>query len=240
MTQEEIWVPAAPGVHLSSNEVHIWRTRLDVDFAILSSYATFLSTDEQQRAVQFKFTRDRDHFTVARAILRQLLGGYLGQPPAEVPIESLRYGKPALAAAKIPPLRFNLSHSHGLALFAFCFEHEIGIDLEKIRPEVALEGIENNFFSTRERDELAALSLELRAGGFFHCWTRKEAYVKALGGGLNMNLQEFDVSLTPGQPVTLNSSDRQRWSLYSLEPGAGFVGALVVEGRDHRVRCWDL
>ena len=115
-----------------------------------------------------------------------------------------------------------------------------GIDLEKIRPEVASEGIENNFFSTRERAELAGLPLELRAKGFFLCWTRKEAYIKAHGEGLNTNLQGFDVSLTPDTPVTLKSSDEERWSLYSLDPGAGFVGALVVEGQENRLTFWDV
>jgi 4'-phosphopantetheinyl transferase len=197
MTESTFWPAATPGIQLSSNEVHIWRARPDLDSPVPDFHSTFLSNAEQERAARFVFAKDRDHFTVARIILRQLLAGYLGELPQEVIIEILQHGKPTLTgAAKIPSLRFNLSHSHGLALFAFCLEHEVGVDLEKIRPEVALEGIENNF-SQRERKELAALPLALRPEGFFLAWTRKEAYVKAHGEGLQTSLEGFDVSLTP-------------------------------------------
>jgi 4'-phosphopantetheinyl transferase len=236
MTEIVFWPPATPGIQLSSNEVHIWRARLDLDSAIPDYHSTFLSNAEQKRAASFMFAKDRDHFTLARIILRQLLGGYLGEPPQGVIIEILKHGKPALTgAAKIPSLRFNLSHSHGLALFAFCLAHEVGVDLEKIRPEVALEGIESNF-SQREKKELAALPLVFRPEGFFLAWTRKEAYVKAHGEGLEASLKGFDVSLTPEKPAELTSSDKEHWSLYSLHPGKEFVGALVVEGKEHRLR----
>ena len=235
MTENNFWPAATPGIQLSSNEVHIWRSRLDLDSPIPDYHSTFLSNAEQERAASFVFAKDRDHFTVARIILRQLLGGYLGEPPQEVIIEILKHGKPTLTGTKIPSLRFNLSHSHGLALFAFCLAHEVGVDLEKIRPEVALEGIETNF-SQREREELAALPLALRPKGFFLAWTRKEAYVKAHGEGLQTSLTGFDVSLTLDKPAELNSSDKEHWSLYSLHPGKGFVGALVVEGKEQRLR----
>jgi 4'-phosphopantetheinyl transferase len=136
-------------------------------------------------------------------------------------------------------LRFNLSHSHQFAFFAFCLDHELGIDIEKIKPEVAFEGIENHYFSPKERAELETLPRDLRPEGFFLCWTRKEAYVKATGEGLKVPLESFSVSLTPGNPAVLQSSDEQRWSLYSLHPTAGFVGALTVEGHGHRLRFWD-
>ncbi len=141
--------------------------------------------------------------------------------------------------AKIPSLRFNLSHSHGLALFAFCLKHEVGVDLEKIRPEIALEGIENDFFSSREKEELASLPSTLRPEAFFLGWTRKEAYVKAHGMGLQASLQDFDVSLTPDRPAELHSADKKKWRLYSLNPGEGFVGALVVEGQEHQLRFFE-
>jgi 4'-phosphopantetheinyl transferase len=241
MSENTTWSPATPGIQLSLNEVHIWRACLDLDSPIPDYHSTFLSNAERDRAARFVFAKDRDHFTVARIILRQLLGGYLGELPQKVDIEILQHGKPTLrGTTDIPSLRFNLSHSHGLVLFAFCLEHEVGVDLEKIRPEVAFEGIENNFFSPREREELAALPLALRPEGFFLAWTRKEAYVKAHGEGLQTSLEGFDVSLTPDKPAELNSSDKERWSLYSLLPGKGFVGALVVEGQEHRLRFWEL
>jgi 4'-phosphopantetheinyl transferase len=240
MTENTIWLPAAAGLRLGSNEVHVWRASLDVNSPVRDRLSVVLSTAEQERAARFAFTRDCNRFAVARAILRQLLGGYLGEPPQDVALEILPHGKLILAAtARIPSLRFNLSHSHEFALFAFCLDHEVGIDIEKISPKVALEGIETRYFSPKERAELETLPQDLRPQGFFLCWTRKEAYVKARGEGLKVPLESFSVSLTPGKPAVLRSSDEERWSLYSLDPTAGFVGALAAEGRAHRLRFYE-
>ena len=121
----------------------------------------------------------------------------------------------------------------------FASSMKLGIDIEKIRPQVAFEGIESRYFSPKERAELETLPLDLRPEGFFLCWTRKEAYVKARGEGLKVPLESFSVSLTPGKPAVLRSSDEERWSLYSLDPATGFVAALVVEGRGHRLQFWE-
>lgn len=240
MTENTIWLPAVAGPQLGSNEVHVWRAYLDVDSAAQERLSVLLSSAEQERAARFAFARDRNRFAVARAILRRLLGGYLREPPQDVVLENLAYGKPIVAAtSRIPSLRFNLSHSHQFALFAFCLEHEVGIDIEKIRPQVAFEGIENRYFSPDERAELEILPHDLRPEGFFLCWTRKEAYVKARGEGLKVPLESFSVSLTPGKPAVLRSSDEQRWSLYSLVPATGFVAAFVIEGCGHRLQLWE-
>ena len=165
MTENAIWSPAPAGMQLGSNEVHIWRARLDVDASVREQLSDVLSPVENERITRFAFARDRNRVAVARAILRHLLGGYLGELLHDVLFETRANGKPTLAAtARIPSLRFNLSHSDGFALFAFCFEHEVGIDIEKVRPEVSLEGIENRYFFSQ-----GALTLpsELRAEGFF-------------------------------------------------------------------------
>jgi len=240
MTENTIWLPPASGLQLGSDEVHIWRTSLDVDPTVRERLSAVLSTAEQERVASFAFARDRNRYTVARALLRQLLGGYLGEPPQNVVLGTLPHGKPIIVAtARIPSLRFNLSHSHEFALCAFCLGHELGIDIEKIKPQVAFEGIESRYFSPKERAELETLPQDLRPEGFFLCWTRKEAYVKARGEGLKVPLESFSVSLTPGKPVVLQSSDEERWSLYSIDPTAGFVGALAAEGRGHRLQFWE-
>ena len=240
MTENTIWLPPPAGLQLGSNDVHIWRASLDVDSSVREGLVAVLSTAEQERAARFAFAGDWNRFSVARAILRRLLGGYLGKPPQDVVLETLAHGKPILAlTAGIPNLHFNLSHSHEFALFAFCLEHEVGIDIEKIRPQVAFEGIESRYFSPKERAELETLPLDLRREGFFLCWTRKEAYVKARGEGLKVPLESFSISLTPGNPAVLESSDKERWTLHSLHPGTGFVGGLAVEGRGHRLQFWE-
>jgi 4'-phosphopantetheinyl transferase len=154
------------------------------------------------------------------------------------------YGKPELAPdSNAPPLRFNLSHSHELALFGFAYGREIGIDIEYIRPTFAREQIAAQFFSPRENAALRLLAADQHALGFFNCWTRKEAYIKARGQGLSLPLDQFDVSLTPGEPAVLLQTrdipqEAARWSLHALAPGPGYLAALAVEGREWSLSTW--
>ena len=126
---------------------------------------------------------------------------------------------------------FNLSHSHGLAVYAFALGREVGIDLEPIRPDFVSDDIAGRYFSTQELNELRALSPESGLEGFFLCWTSKEAYVKARGEGLQIPLESFSVSLTPGQREVLESADSSRWGLHSFQPAPRYVAAIVGEGK---------
>jgi len=199
-----------------------------------------LENDEKARAARFHFARDRNHFTACRGILRELLGRYLGSSPESIEFLYGAHGKPAHRPRdSSSPIRFNISHSHGLAVLAFVRGCEIGIDLESIRQEFAGEEIAERYFSARELVELRALPAELKPEGFFLCWTRKEAYVKARGLGLQVPLDSFSVSLTPRQPELLQSEDSHRWSLHSFKPASDFVAAIVQEGQDFHPRYWD-
>ena len=204
--------------------------KLDVTASELQRFSGYLSLEERARAERFVFPEDRDHFIAARGMLRKLLGMYLTIPPSSIAFETGAYGKPFLAQEMDGvSLHFNLSHAQGMALFAFSIGRELGIDLEKIRPEVAIEEIAERYFSPIEQQELRALPSERRAEAFFLCWTRKEAYVKAHGGGLQISLDSFNVSLTPGQPATLHCVDQDRWKLTSFAPFEGFAAAVVTE-----------
>jgi 4'-phosphopantetheinyl transferase len=229
------WSRPAQDVVLQEDEVHIWLAWLDADAQERTRLTSYLSADEVARAARFVFPRDRDHFIVARGRLRELLGKYLHCSPDAVQFKTDRYGKPSLLDDR-DPLRFNLSHSHGLALYGFCMGHELGIDTEKIRPGFAGEGIAERYFSPAERTQLAELPKELRDTAFFLCWTRKEAYIKAHGDGLQIPLDSFDVSLKPGEPETLRSVDSDRWSMRSFAPAPEFVAAIITEGEIRSTR----
>lgn len=240
MAEVIAWSYPKGELRLSDNELHVWLARLDLDSTPPDGLAVCLSSEEKARAARFALARDRGRFIVSRRILRQLLGAYLCQSPASVAIEVGRYGKPALdPRTNTNRLCFNLSHSHGLVLFAFALGREVGIDLERMRPEIANEGIERNYFSKQELSELDALPAELRPEGFFLCWTRKEAYVKGRGEGLQVSLRSFDVSLTPGLPAALRAVDGPRWSLHSFCPEPEFVAACVVEGQGVHPQFWE-
>jgi 4'-phosphopantetheinyl transferase len=229
------WSRPAHDVALQEDEVHIWLACLDVDAQERTRLTSYLSADEVSRAARFVFPRDRDHFIVARGRLRELLGKYLHCSPDAMQFKTGRYGKPSLLDDR-DPLRFNLSHSHGLALYGFCMGRELGIDTEKIRPGFAGEGIAERYFSPAEQRDLAELPKELRDTAFFLCWTRKEAYIKAHGDGLQIPLDSFDVSLKPDEPARLRSVDSERWNMRSFAPAPEFVAAIIAEGEIRSTR----
>jgi 4'-phosphopantetheinyl transferase len=219
-------------VKLQRGEVHVWFARLDRTPARLTRMRTILSPDEIARADRFYMEVHRNRFIAARALLRNLLAGYLEQPPEAIRFEYNEWGKPALAPGIVASdLRFNLSHSQDLAMYAFVLERDVGVDIEMIRAEVANERIAENFFSPWEVETLRALPREHQAEAFFNCWTRKEAYVKARGQGLSIELASFDVSLVPGEEAKiLRGDDCLGWSMASFKPDYGCVAAMATQG----------
>jgi 4'-phosphopantetheinyl transferase len=149
-------------------------------------------------------------------------------------------GSPGIEAAK---LKFNLSHSHELALYAITQSREVGIDIEHMRPMPDAAQIVERFFSLQERRTFHALPPEQQNEAFFTCWTRKEAFIKAKGEGLYHPLDQFSVSLVPGESARLLHVEKEpleitHWSLRALTPTPGYVAALAVEGHSWQLRCW--
>lgn len=234
------WATQSKSVELGYGEVHVWRAYLDCEPTVIGRFEATLAPEEKARANRFVFQKDRNSFIVSRGVLRDLLGRYVNRPPEQLKFDYSWYGKPSLCAELIEQrVQFNTSHSRGLALFAFALGRRLGIDVELVRPDFAGEKIAELYFSPREAKELRALPPSLRAEGFFLCWTRKEAYIKARGEGLHIPLESFHVSLTPGQPELLQSADSMHWSLHSLCPDSRYVGALVGEDRNWRPRYWE-
>jgi surfactin synthase thioesterase subunit/phosphopantetheinyl transferase len=228
---------------LAADEVHVWRIPLEQPPDYLEALRQTLSTDEMERAGRFYFEKDQRHFVAGRGILRIVLGRYLGRAPERLAFSYNPQGKPALAGDVAGALSFNLAHSHGLALLAVARRGQIGVDVERIRPEFAGEQVAERFFSPAEVASLRSLPGDRRHEAFFACWTRKEAYLKATGMGLSLPLDCFDVTVIPGQAALLatrhDPAAAQRWSLRDLEPGPGYAGAVAAEGRGWRLWCGD-
>lgn len=219
-----------------AGDVHVWSASVDVSDAELNVYRNQLSTRELHRAAQFRFLRDRARFIARHGLLRALLGRYLGIPPHQLRFCYGQHGKPALAGPCSLPLKFNLSHSDGLALYAISRTCEVGIDVERVREEFPWQEVVGQVLSIRERAGLFHLPPALRRAAFYTSWTRKEAFLKATSQGFADPLDRFDVSWNPEEPVTLlerrvDASAVSRWSLYDVSPGASYVGALAVQSR---------
>jgi 4'-phosphopantetheinyl transferase len=204
-----------------------------------------LSSDERDRANRFRVKGDRKRFIVARGALRAILGHYLGIKAGQVQFRYGVHGKPyLLEAINQARLRFNVTHSHQLALYAFARTREIGIDLEFARPMPHLRQTAASFMSACELTLLSELPEGRQQEAFYLCWTRKEAYIKATGMGVQQPLKQLGVSLTPGEPARLLNVEGYpgeicRWSLHSFTPAPGYVAALAVEGHDWHPTFWD-
>jgi 4'-phosphopantetheinyl transferase len=207
------------GVDLYCHSLELAGGRLEVLRALLSA-------EERDRAARFHFDKHRRYFIAARGILRELLGRYLDKPPAAIEFSYNPYGKPAVEG-----IYFNLSHSDNMALYAVSRAREVGVDIERINPAFAEEQIPEQYFSPAEVKVLRALPKQRQTEAFFNCWTRKEAYVKARGLGLSLDLQSFDVTLAPSEPAAFLRGAGE-WSIEALEIAPGFAAAIVASGRD--------
>jgi len=239
------WPVAPAGVKPAADEVHVWAVGLDRPAEEVAELAGFLSDEEQGRAAKFRHAPSRHEFIVARGLLRVLLGECLDMDPREVRFSQTARGKPRLAGPEPAAVRFNVSHSHGLALVALTGRCEVGVDLERVRPFSDEMGLADRFFTPREADALRALDAAGRLETFFRLWTRKEAYLKAHGLGLSCGLERVEVSHTledPAHVVHIDGDRREaaRWSLRTLAPAAGYVGALALQAHDYRLFCWRL
>ena len=235
--------PLSAGVSTAVlGEVQVWTAGLDHAEDVVDRLAGVLSQDERQRAARFYFRRDAMRFIVGRATLRGILGGSLGVEPGALVFTYGARGKPELGEPSGWGLQFSVSHSADLAVYAVTHGRRVGVDVERLRPSVEIEAIADRTFSPRERDTLRRLPPAQRCEGFFNCWTRKEAYIKALGEGFAYPLERFSVSLAPGAPARLEAvdddpSEAAGWTMEALEPPAGFVGAVIVEGPPTRLVC---
>jgi 4'-phosphopantetheinyl transferase len=241
---ESGWQSPPTHPELVGDEIHVWCADLDAPVSDLAAFTGLLSESEHKRADRFRLDRDRNRFIVRHGLLRIILGRYLNIDPARLAFAYESRGKPMLCLPDGPaPLQFNLSHSNGLALIGATRRAALGVDVEEVRFVPEVDQIAAKFFSPQESAVLNAVPEEQKMEAFFHCWTRKEAYLKATGEGIADALPRIEVSLTPGQPARLSringdALSASRWRLGGLAPAPGFVGALAVKADTLRLACW--
>ncbi len=220
----------------ASINIDVWTWSLAPPPAVLARLARHLSAEEEARANRFLNPAHSDQYRAGRGRLREILAGIVGGDPAALTFVTGAAGKPALAVIGNTPA-FNLSHTEDFAALALCRTPvpALGIDIERIRP--IERDIARRFFSPAEVAALEALPVEARMAAFYRCWTRKEAFVKAMGDGLGFPLDAFDVSLAADTPALLRlvgrpAQDVARWQMIHLAEAdltPGVIGAVAVE-----------
>jgi 4'-phosphopantetheinyl transferase len=212
-------------------EVCVWTARPSLFANDLPRFRAVLSPAERDRADRFYFERDRLSFTVAHAVLRDILSRYAAVPPTELEFGVNTYGKPRLLNGG--SLQFNLSHSGDVVLVGVTHDHPIGVDVELMRPLENLESLAKNYFAEPECSLIESRAKEDRPSAFFTCWARKESYIKAVGRGLSIPLASFDTSIPEGAAGRRLSRCTEApavesWWLTDLTVPPGYAGAITV------------
>jgi 4'-phosphopantetheinyl transferase len=231
-------LPYLDGI-LPGDEVHVWQVDLVAWDKETESLLELLDAEERERAARFKFPTPRNQFVISRALLRQALGRYRRIEARDIHFRGTANGKPELAESC--DLRFNLSHTAGATVFAFARHRQVGVDVERIRPNTDAPELAERFFSRPEVQWLRSQPAGQHIPSFFTCWTAKEAYIKAQGEGLSLPLSSFGVLPRPsGSELRLevygDPEESQRWSMWQLELGPELRAALAVEGVGCKVR----
>lgn len=230
---------------LSIEDVHVWHVNVKPLAGRVHQWVSLLSHAERSRAEAFIQQSDRERFIISHGILRTLLGRYLNIAPADLQFSVIARKKPCLESIYADSgLQFNLSHSHEQVLLAFTYHRQVGVDIEYIRSLPDLEQIAARTFSPQENQELKKLKPEERIAAFYRCWTRKEAFVKALGEGLYYPLDRFSVSISSAAQNCLleiegHSTEASRWTILGLDAASGYAAALAVNNRNWRLVFWE-
>jgi 4'-phosphopantetheinyl transferase len=227
---------------LGPDEAHAWLVAGRSFAQWAGELRACLSPEERAAERQFHFQRDRDRFAACRGILRRLAAHYLDCSASGIRIVAGEFGKPEICGGG---LQVNVSHSNGLALLGFCREQPVGVDIERMDSGVELDRLAEQTFSGHELHRFRALPEQEKLQGFYNCWTRKEAFIKATGRGMSFPLTAFDVSLEPGAPAQLLRVEGSRrkaaaWRVFDLPPVPGFAAALVTRDTCRDLSCFRL
>jgi len=229
---------------LTEADLHIWTIELKGSDRVVEECHSLLSDEETARADRLFHEEHRRKYTLSHGVLRALLGNYLSVSPASIQYKFGHARKPFLADCQAT-LQFNVSDSGDLALIGFAQSCDLGVDVEFVKRMADMEAVARRFFSPEERSELQSLDEPERTTAFFRCWTRKEAYLKALGDGLAAPLDSFQVTLRPDEEprlvqTELAGGNTRNWHLHHLAPALDYLGAVAYTGQPRRIREWPL
>lgn len=237
-----MWQSSEDSIVPRTGDVDLWRVALDRDPTSINALFELLSADEKARANKYVFAKDKRHFIAGRGALRKIIGGYLDVSPEEIRFSTNRFGKPFLSTND-RDLRFNVSHACGIGVVAVSFGRELGVDIEFVDRNFDVWSVAASVLSPAEFAQMRSLASSSQAAMFFAGWTRKEAFLKAMGDGLSSSDElQRAVSLIGDKGVFRSSEENivTDWSLTSFEIHKDFKASLVVEGSIGSLKFWQL
>ncbi len=221
-----VWNPSPASLELAEGEIHLWW--IDLDGSDLDGCLSICSEDERQRANRLIIPEVRRRWTASRAALRRVLAGYLELSPSSVSFGTGSQGKPFVTNPWKSRIEFNLAHTRGRTLLAVTLERSIGVDLEQQRPVPQAVSLAARWYAGNEVKWLEGLPHENVASAFLWAWVKKEAYLKARGGGISAGLQSLDTTRLDFDGITVDP-EGVCWWVGSFEPEPGFISAIAIE-----------
>jgi 4'-phosphopantetheinyl transferase len=219
------------------HDIHLWLAHYDeISPALHRTYRALMDESEQQEHQSFRFERDRTRYLVTRALVRIVLGRYLGIAPTALKFGTNAYGRPCAmnAPSRFGRLSFNLSHTRSLIVLGVASDREIGVDVENTRDRRPPLETADHFFAPAEASALRALSAALQPNRFFDYWTLKESYIKARGIGLSLPLHKFSFCFPSDDTVDLKvdadlGDPAERWQFWQLRPRPEYLLAVCAD-----------
>lgn len=221
------WTPIRHINELAKNTTHIWRVKLTEQLINITYFQSLLNADEITLAQSYFFRKNSHCSIISRACLRILLGNYLKCDPSSIILHKNKHGKLFLSAE--PDFFFNVSHTDEFILYAFTKMAPIGIDIEDTRRDIKFLDVARLFFAKGEMEKLNRLSENDLRSAFFRVWTKKEAFIKAVGNGMSFPLKQFEVTaLMEESPciLSINQKTQHNWLLQSFIPEIGYQAAF--------------
>lgn len=240
VSANSLWRLPPANLKLEGGGIDVWLVRLDTGNT--AELAQILSADEQAGAARFKFEPDKKRFIAARAFLRIILGKYLPIKPRQISFQYSKYGKPSIGGESASDIKFNLSHSDNLALYAVTEMGEVGVDIERIKTSFVDKEMVFQCLTRAEIEHFETLSETARDLFFFDCWTGKEAYLKALGNGLQVPPNQIEIRWTAQSSIGLFEDDTEVKRIFrtfqKLPAIPDFAAAIAFEGDFPPLRFW--
>lgn len=236
-TDQWAWEADSPVTALLPGQAHVWLVQMTGGDLDPDTCWPMLSERERKRSERYKHAGAREEFVISRAILRMLLARYVGVGTEDVAYRTAPGGKPFLVEVPGKPAPwFNMTHSHGVALYAFSIDQEVGVDVEMVNRRTDMEGVARRFFTERESERICRDPVRMKEA-FVRSWTCKEACLKWTGAGLKGGLKTHEILFSDSwrEPEAVGDADQP--VLTMLEPGMGYVGALATERRPLDVMC---
>ncbi|MCB0283487.1 MAG: 4'-phosphopantetheinyl transferase superfamily protein [Calditrichaeota bacterium] len=235
------WSTPSPDSFKEGNVVHLWLLNYKKCQEKLNEILPVLSPEEKQRGDKFYFENDKNRYIITKGTLKKILSRMLNTETREIAFGYNEHGKPYLESA--PNLYFNVSHSGNFGLIAITPISEIGVDVERFRHKMTREDIARRFFSKKEINDYLSLDIDQRLQGFFNCWTRKEAFIKAVGLGLSLPLNTFDVSLKPGANAEILAirkphDDPEKWTMKNVLIDNEYAAAFTLRAVNFETKYW--